>query len=111
MYSLRGLKRNQTVFVTSGDTWQNPTVCKSEIQKRKLLSKLAADVQKIEEYCLLRDPSDLVLTVGGGLIPGSQIIVAKNLSKQESHDDLLQTVEKPEESEIKDEKVNFLFVY
>lgn len=74
------------VFVTCGETWKNPTVTKSETQRRQLLTKLGADVKKIHEYCVLRDPGDVVVTMESGVLAGSRLVVAQCVEKKTKHE-------------------------
>nr|CAB3263220.1 uncharacterized protein LOC104266468 [Phallusia mammillata] len=71
--SLRGLKRHQVVYVSTGESWVDPRMTKSEQQRRQLLSKLSNDVSMIKAYCVLRNPQDMVLDLRNGAVLGSKL--------------------------------------
>nr|XP_039274440.1 doublecortin domain-containing protein 1-like [Styela clava] len=102
VYSLRKLKRNQVVFVTCGETWQNPTVTKSEAQRRQLLAKLTADVKKINDYCILREPGDVVVTMESGAVVGSRLVVTQQVKVQDPATDNQEIKKETKESEAED---------
>lgn len=56
LFSLRSLKRDQIVYVSSGDWWIDPRMTKTEGQRRQLLAKLSHDVAMISAFCDLRNP-------------------------------------------------------
>ena len=55
-FTLRGLKRDQLVYVSCGEPWTDPSLTKAEQQRRYLLSNLAADVGQIRQYMALKNP-------------------------------------------------------
>lgn len=77
LFSLRGLRRDQLVYVSCGEAWSDPNLSKAEQQRRYLLANLASDVQQIQEYCILRNPHNLVLEIQGEIKAGAKIIVGE----------------------------------
>lgn len=75
--SLADLQRDELVYVTCGEPWSDPQLSYSEQQRRAVLANLAADISHIRQYCVLRDPADLVLQVDGAVTAGSHLSVAK----------------------------------
>lgn len=55
-FNLQDLSRDQYVHVTCGEAWSDPTVTKTEQQRRFLLSQLTQDVSQIRQFCALRNP-------------------------------------------------------
>ena len=55
-YSLRGLSRDQLMYVSCGEPWSDPTLSKAEQQRRYLLANLASDVEQIRQFVALRNP-------------------------------------------------------
>ena len=55
-FNLVALRRDQLVYVSCGDAWNDPTLSKSEQQRRYLLNNLACDVKQIQQFVFLRDP-------------------------------------------------------
>ncbi|XP_065070876.1 doublecortin domain-containing protein 1-like [Rhopilema esculentum] len=75
--SVKGLERDQLVYVSSGDAWINPTFTHSEQQRRSLLANLASDVNRMRNYITLREQTDFLLQVNGPLQSGSSVVVSK----------------------------------
>nr|XP_026693743.1 uncharacterized protein LOC104266468 isoform X1 [Ciona intestinalis] len=89
--SLRGLKRQQAVYVSVGDAWADPMVSKNEHQRRHLLAKLSHDISMIAAFCSLRNPEvywdeetfDFVVEMERGATAGSRLILGKcSLSRE-----------------------------
>lgn len=57
LFTLQSLKRDQIVFVTCGETWTDPKLTRKEQYRRLLLSQLSSDIEKIRQYCALRNPN------------------------------------------------------
>lgn len=57
--SLGSLEKNELVYVSCGENWNNPSVSYAENQKRLLLASLAADVAKIRNYVDLKKQAGL----------------------------------------------------
>ena len=55
-FSLRGLSRDQLVYVSCGEAWSDPNLSKAEQQRRYLLANLASDVEQIRQFVALRKP-------------------------------------------------------
>ncbi|XP_025087629.1 uncharacterized protein LOC112560197 [Pomacea canaliculata] len=83
LFTLQSLKRDQIVFVTCGETWTDPKLTRKEQYRRLLLSQLSSDIEKIRQYCALRNPNNYVLEAEGKLMPGVRLVV----NKQWTHDD------------------------
>lgn len=69
------------MYITCGEPWKNPTVTKSDAQRRQLLTKLTADVKKIHEFCILRDTGEVVVSAESGIVPGSRLVVTQRIGK------------------------------
>ena len=54
--TLSGLGRDQLVYVSCGDAWNDPKLSYSEQQRRAILTNLASDIAHIRHFCALRDP-------------------------------------------------------
>ena len=57
--SVKGLERDQLVYVSSGDAWINPTLTHAEQQRRSLLANLASDVNRMRNYVTLREQTGM----------------------------------------------------
>ena len=55
-FSLRGLDRDQIVYVTCGEAWSDPNLSKAEQQRRHLLANLGKDLTQIRQFVSLRNP-------------------------------------------------------
>lgn len=66
--SLGSLEKNELVYVSCGENWNNPSVSYAENQKRLLLASLAADVAKIRNYVDLKKQAGFVVKVDGDVL-------------------------------------------
>ncbi|XP_013404290.1 uncharacterized protein LOC106169385 isoform X2 [Lingula anatina] len=73
--TLQGLKRDQLVYVSCGEAWNDPKLTKAEQQRRYLLATLGQDIAQIRQYVALRNPQDLVLAVDSALVPNAKLVV------------------------------------
>ncbi|KAG7473691.1 hypothetical protein MATL_G00098520 [Megalops atlanticus] len=74
---LKDLQRDQLVYVSCGEQWVNPRVCRANKERRLLLNSLEWDVSLVRHYCAMRGHQDLVLEVVGELKEGAQLTVAE----------------------------------
>ncbi|XP_077995160.1 doublecortin domain-containing protein 1-like isoform X2 [Glandiceps talaboti] len=85
-FTLAELERDQNVYVSCGEPWNDPKLSKSEQQRRFLLANLTSDVQQMKQYCALRNPTNLVMEVEGQLQPNSRIIIGMCSMTREERD-------------------------
>nr|XP_014341170.1 PREDICTED: doublecortin domain-containing protein 5 [Latimeria chalumnae] len=97
---LKGLQRDQLVYVSCGEQWIDPQLTIAEQKKCLLLSKLACDVSAVRNYCAMCNPEDLVLEVVGDLVAGARLTVAKCALDTEEKEDF----NKKEELEVKEKQ-------
>jgi len=57
--SLASLEKNELIYVSCGEGWNNPSVSNAEQQKRLLLANLASDVTRIKKYVASRNCAGL----------------------------------------------------
>jgi len=81
LFNLRGLKRDEVVFVSCGESWIDPKINKSEQQRRLIINKLNNSVRLIEIFCKLRNPQDFVIELEKGFVYGSRLIINKSKKK------------------------------
>ncbi|XP_040184265.1 doublecortin domain-containing protein 1-like [Rana temporaria] len=75
IFSLRGLERDQLVYVSCGELWIDPQLSATEQKRQILLSNLTSDVSFIHSYCCLRNPENLALEVYGDIVAGTRLSV------------------------------------
>jgi len=61
--SLASLEKNELIYVSCGEGWNNPSVSNAEQQKRLLLANLASDVTRIKKYVASRNCAGLFVVV------------------------------------------------
>ena len=71
--------------MSGGESWADPRLSKTELQRRAKLTKLAEDVERIETYCALRQPQNLVVCVEGGLAPGAKLVLGHEIPVTHRH--------------------------
>lgn len=54
-HSLKDLERDQLVYASCGEVWNDPSVSRAESQRRLLLTDLNSDISRIRQFCALRD--------------------------------------------------------
>ncbi|XP_031565530.1 doublecortin domain-containing protein 1-like isoform X2 [Actinia tenebrosa] len=97
------LTRDQLVYVSCGEKWIDPQMSYSEQQRRALLMNLASDIARIRQYCVLRDPTDLVLDVDGPILPGSRIVVENCVLSSLEREKLIKKLNDDNADEVEDE--------
>uniref|UniRef100_A0A8C5WGR1 Doublecortin domain containing 1 n=1 Tax=Leptobrachium leishanense TaxID=445787 RepID=A0A8C5WGR1_9ANUR len=75
IFRLRGVERDQMVYVSCGDQWIDPKQSSAEHKKHVLHNNLASDVSLIRNYCCLRNPENLVLEVRGPIAAGANLTI------------------------------------
>ncbi|XP_033106112.1 doublecortin domain-containing protein 1-like [Anneissia japonica] len=59
--NLVGIERDQLVYVSCGEPWNDPNQSAQDQQRRMLLATLSADIEQMQEFLSLRDTIDYVL--------------------------------------------------
>ncbi|XP_071955234.1 doublecortin domain-containing protein 1-like [Antedon mediterranea] len=59
--TLVGLERDQLVYISCGESWNDPSTSAQDQQRRMLLATLSADIEQMQEFLSLRDTLDYVL--------------------------------------------------
>uniref|UniRef100_A0A7M5XNG7 Doublecortin domain-containing protein n=1 Tax=Clytia hemisphaerica TaxID=252671 RepID=A0A7M5XNG7_9CNID len=59
--SLTSLEKNDLIYVSCGDNWNNPSLSQADQQKRLLLASLTSDILKIKKYIALRNCAGFIL--------------------------------------------------
>ena len=54
VYELSEFEKNEIVYVSSGENWNDPSLTQAEHQRRTLLANLAGDISKIRQYVALK---------------------------------------------------------
>lgn len=68
IFSLADIERDQLVYVTCGETWLDPKLTRKEQKRRYELSRLGSDVNKIRQFCALRNPESKFCPSGLSLL-------------------------------------------
>uniref|UniRef100_A0A8C4VHJ2 Doublecortin domain containing 1 n=1 Tax=Gopherus evgoodei TaxID=1825980 RepID=A0A8C4VHJ2_9SAUR len=78
LFLLKGLERDELVYVSCGEPWIDPHLTMAQHKKRLLLNNLMSDISAIHAYCIMRNPESkhLVILVHY-LSPQNEVIFLK----------------------------------
>ncbi|XP_072841944.2 doublecortin domain-containing protein 1 isoform X1 [Pogona vitticeps] len=98
IFLLKGLERDQLVYVSCGEQWIDPQWTVAQNKKRLQLCNLASDIAAIRAYCAMRNTKNLVLEVKKDIAVGAKLSVERAVVKLEGKNAFQEEGKKAEES-------------
>jgi len=105
-FSLSDFEKNDVVYISCGETWNDPSLSHAEQQKRLLLANLASDVSKMKHYVALKQQHGFIVRCGNKLEAGSKLFVCYegDIVGSKLDDEIVQDLEEiVAEEEMQDE--------
>uniref|UniRef100_A0A8D2IPH2 Doublecortin domain containing 1 n=1 Tax=Varanus komodoensis TaxID=61221 RepID=A0A8D2IPH2_VARKO len=98
IFLLKGLERDQLIYVSCGEQWIDPQWTEAQHKKRLQLSNLASDITAIRAYCIMRNTKNLALGVKNSIAVGAKLTVERITVKFEEE----KVAEEPEERQAEE---------